>query len=81
MSRLLPPKVTTQIREQNKRLELEKIVFIVVVAAIWHFADWTYGLGALGLAIWYALADLRRESNLNSMLLQYQIGMLDYLDQ
>jgi hypothetical protein len=57
MSRLLPPKVTTQIREQNKRLELEKIFVIVVVASIWHFADWTYGLGALSLALWYAVTD------------------------
>jgi len=80
MSRLLPPKVTEKIGEQNKRLEREKYVVFVGALVAWHFVGWTYALGALGIAIWFGIADLRRESNLNSMLIQYQLGMLDYLE-
>jgi hypothetical protein len=80
MSRLLPAKVTEKIVEQNKRLEREKYIVFVGALLAWHFVGWTYALGALGIAIWFGIADLRRESNLNSMLIQYQLGMLDYLE-
>ena len=80
ISRLLPAKVTEKIVEQNKRLEREKYIVFVGALLAWYFVGWTYALGALGIAIWFGIADLRRESNLNSMLIQYQLGMLDYLE-
>jgi hypothetical protein len=80
MSRLLPKKVTEQIGEYNKKLDREKLIVFVATLAIWHFFGPNVALLGLGLACWIAICDLRRESYVNSMLAQYQIGMLDYLE-